>query len=362
MTTADRLLARMLDHPDLVPAVQQADPQTFCAVLDEVGLADAGELLALATPEQFLAAIDVSLWDWDGEKEAFDHQRFVTWLEVLFEGGGALVVRRLLELPEETITLAFLGQLYVLDVETLGVGMAGASWAEAELAERVLDACLYLELGDYVLVARQPTGWDVVIAALLELDRDHHDVVERLLEACARVSRSEIEREGLDTLLSEAESIAEDARAEKNDRRAVQGFVSAEDAAAFLRLADQTSPDALPSSTDAITRAYQRAYVPDTRPLSANTGLRALLEAQRPSSPPVELDLGEQRRGELAYLANLMLASGRVEGPAQAATTVVEVMRRGIARARALGHDPDVIASDRLFRLGWASSQLSAPR
>ena len=50
---------------------------------------------------------------------------------------------------------------------------------------------------------------------------------------------------------------------------------SAEDAAAFLRLADQTSPDALPSSTDAITRAYQRAYVPDTRPLSANTGLRA---------------------------------------------------------------------------------------
>ncbi len=39
--------------------------------------------------------------------EAFDHQRFVTWHEVLFEGGGASAVRRLLELPEETITLTF---------------------------------------------------------------------------------------------------------------------------------------------------------------------------------------------------------------------------------------------------------------
>jgi len=353
MTTADRLLARMLDHPDLVPAVQQADPQTFCAVIDAVGLADAGELLALATPEQFLAAIDVSLWDWDGEKEAFDHQRFVTWLEVLFEGGGSLVVRRLLELPEETLMLAFLGQLYVLDVDTLGVGMAGASWAEAELAERVLDACLYLEFGDYVLVARQPSGWDVVIAALLELDREHDDLVVRLLESCARVSRSEIEREGLDSLLSEAESIADDARAEKNDRRARQGFVSAEDATAFLALADQTPTDVLPSSSDAITRAYQRAYEPDTRPLPPNTGLRALLEAHRPSEPPPQIDVPDHRRGELAHLANLMLASGRVDGPAEAATMVVEVLQRGIERARALGHDPDDVEADRLFRLGW---------
>ena len=37
MTNADRLLARILEHPNLVPAVRQASPETFCAVVAEVG-------------------------------------------------------------------------------------------------------------------------------------------------------------------------------------------------------------------------------------------------------------------------------------------------------------------------------------
>jgi len=356
MTTADRLLARILEHPNLVPAVRQASPETFCAVVEEVGLADAGELLALATREQFLAAVDTSVWAWDGDAEQFDHAHFVTWLEVLYEGGGAQVVRRLLELPEETLVLAFSGQLFVLDTDTLGVGMAGASWAEAELAERVLDACLYLELADHVLVARQPTGWDVVVAALLELDQQHHDVVVRVLEACARSSASHIAEDGLESLLSEAETIAEDARAEKNDRRAKQGHVSAEDAAAFLRLAAQDSTDALPTGRDAITAAHLRTYEPEFRAAEPPSGLRALLEAHHgePAHVADVSALEGVRRSELAYLANLLLASGRVEGPAEAATLAVDVVAHGMARARALGEDLSEVEADRLFRLGWA--------
>jgi len=366
MATTDRLIARILDDPHLVEVVQSADAETFCSLLDEVGLSDSGELLALATPEQFVAAIDASLWDWEADAESFNHRRFVTWLEVMFEGGENLVVRRLLQLPQETLVLAFLGQLFVLDVETLGAGMAGASRDEAELAERVLDACLYVEFGDYVLVARQPSGWDTVLAALLTLDRDHHDVVQRVLDACCRASTEQIEQPGgLQSLLSSAETIAEDARAEKNDRRAKKGYVAPDDASAFLALAAATPTDRIPAETDAITRAYQREFEPQPRePAAHGRGLRDLLDREPPVLPAQalrrtldELDAPtrNERQAELAYLANMLLASGTVEGPAEAATLVLDVVHLGLEHARSLVADLDVtqISADRLFRLGW---------
>lgn len=364
MSTADRLLARILEHPDLVPAVQGADPQTFCAALAEVGLEDGGELLALATAEQIVAAADASLWRWDGGAERFDDARFVVWLEVLAEGGDAAVVQRLLELPEETLVLGFVGQLFVLDVDTLGVGMAGASWHEAELAERVLDACLYLELGDFVLVARRTTGWDAVVSALMALDREHHDVVVRVLDDCARASRAVVEEEGFERLLSVAETAAEDARAEKDDRRAKQGFVAPADAVAFLAEADATTCDVLPSEPSVMARAYAREYV--LQPTPTGSGLQTLLEQHRralPAAgpPPPVLDdawQSDERRRALAFVANALMAAGRSESPAEAAATAVRAVERGITRARALGHDPTQVSVDRLFRLGWASLAL----
>ncbi len=367
MATTDRLIARILDDPHLVEVVHSADAETFCSLLDEVGLADSGELLALATPQQFVAAIDASLWDWEGDAESFNHLRFVTWLEVMFEGGENLVMRRLLQLPEETLVLAFLGQLFVLDVQTLGAGMAGASRHEAELAERVLDACLYIEFGDHVLVARRPSGWDTVLAALLTLDRDHHDVVQRVLDACCRASTDQIEQAGgLQSLLSSAETIAEDARAEKNDRRAKRGYVAPDDATAFLALAAATPTDLIPADTDAITRAYQREFEPrPPEPPAHGRGLRDLLGRDPPKLPARalrrtldELDATtrDERQAELAYLANLLLASGTVDGPAEAATLVLEVVHAGLEHARGLEPDLDVatVGADRLFRLGWA--------
>jgi hypothetical protein len=67
------------------------------------------------------------------------------------------------------------------------------------------------------------------------------------------------------------------------------------------------------------------------------------------------------RRG-LAFVANALLASGQVDGPADAASEAARVVARGIARARTLGHDPDEVSVDRLFRLGWAQSTLPEPR
>lgn len=79
------LLARLIEDPDLPARIRELSSERFTALVHEVGVADAGELVALATTEQLVAAFDEDLFvnTRPGEREVFDRQRFVTWLEVL---------------------------------------------------------------------------------------------------------------------------------------------------------------------------------------------------------------------------------------------------------------------------------------
>jgi hypothetical protein len=377
--TTARLLLRILEEPGLVPAVQALDPPQLHALVRAVGIADAGELLAMATHEQFARLVDESLWTQDGTDESFDHRNFPTWLEVMGESGDAFVVERLHALPEETLVLAFSGQLLVLDVETLGMGMAGASAHAAQLAEKALDAALYLEFHDYTLVARREVGWDAVVSALLALDAKDHALVERILDACCRASTEYIDDNGgLYEVLSAAEAIEEDAHADRQARRAKQGYVDPRDAAAFMRLAEDANDVELPDERDAITRAYFRdldeiaeASMPDpTRltPLLRELGVAPVPRPALPSVAPTGLraalaELSTEsalaRERELVYLANVLVASGRGFSPVGAAQEAVRLCTRGLEHLTTDGRDPAELLEnttcDRLFRLGLAA-------
>src|SRR5690606_39207113 len=77
------VLARLLDEPQLVSAIRSLDTSTFHALVEHVGIADAGELVAMATDEQLLHVLDETLWSQrPGVTETFSHHAFVTWLEV----------------------------------------------------------------------------------------------------------------------------------------------------------------------------------------------------------------------------------------------------------------------------------------
>jgi hypothetical protein len=384
-TTTRRLLRRVLDEPDLPAAVRSLPPASLATLIGAVGIEDAGELLAIATPEQFVHLIDESLWQQDGPDERFDHQRFVTWLEVMFEGGDALVVEKLRALPEDTLALALTGQVWVFDSETLGIGMAGASAHEAELAEKALDASLYLELDNYTLVSRQGLGWDSVIAALLALDRVDHELVERLLEQCCRASTEAVDDEGgLYEVLTAQETMTEDALDGRDQRRSVAGYVSAADAVAFLRLAEATDLDAGVPPRDAITAAYFRAFdgraaapVEPPAPSSlaplleelggGTTRRRGLPTAQanrlRDAMAGLPADVRARRESELMYLANVLVAAGRGHSPVEAAQRAVQVCGDGLARLVAQGRDPrDTLhetTCDQLLRLGLAGTASS---
>jgi len=82
--------------PDLAAQIQSLAPPVLARLIGEVGLEDAGELVAFATTEQLARVFDEDLWASarPGEDERFDARRFVTWLEVMLEAGDAFGRRK----------------------------------------------------------------------------------------------------------------------------------------------------------------------------------------------------------------------------------------------------------------------------
>src|SRR6476659_6368681 len=101
------LLTRLLDEPGLVRAVQALPPRALLQLIDQVGLEDAGELVALATTDQLERIFDEDLWrsSAPGADERFDPARFALWLEVMLEAGEAFAADTLAGLDEELVAL-----------------------------------------------------------------------------------------------------------------------------------------------------------------------------------------------------------------------------------------------------------------
>ena len=107
--TPQKLLARVLETPELGAQIRSLPSPVLGKLIDHVGLEDAAELVALATTEQLSQIFDADLWrsERPGEDERFDAQRFLLWLEIMLEAGERFVADRLAELPQELVTLAF---------------------------------------------------------------------------------------------------------------------------------------------------------------------------------------------------------------------------------------------------------------
>jgi Family of unknown function (DUF6178) len=402
------LLRRVLDEPSLVAAVRSLEPRALRAWVERVGLEDASDLVALASDEQLLDLFDASLWKSEraGDDERFDPARFSTWLEVLLETGEEAAARRFIEMPEELLAFALHSQLLVLDSDELFSDLARAGARMAQEVESALESSLTLELDRYLVVSRRPDGWDALVSILTVLDRDQNPMLQGLLERCCAASTDYVDDEGgLLAVLSSAQTLEADAAADRDDRRARQGYVAPADARAFLALAREASADELLAETrpDPLTRAYFRER--DTSPAPREAGapeeaarsaagpddsgerlLAALREAEilpraQPLLAPPEQkldpfraglarladrdpDAHAQRMDELAYLANVLIAGAsreqRAYRPVEAVEAVIETCSAGLAHL--LGGPPgeesaaDALArhrADRLFLAGW---------
>lgn len=365
-----QLLARVLDAPELAPQVRALPGALLGRLIDHVGLEDAAELVALASTEQLSEIFDHELWQSTrpGEDERFDSERFLTWLEIMLEGGERCVAEHLAELPQELLTLALQRHLLVVRLVDLQRELT-ADDDEAAAAEKAFESCLSEELDDYQLIWRGGDGWDSVLAALLALDREHHGLVVDLLERCAELAREQIDDGGgLYAVLSSEDMLEADLAAERETRRAAEGYVAPSAARAFLRLALNPSAE-LARERDALTRAYFRDLERDPRrrlerapeppAVAPRRELRQLLDAagitvtaaapKLPggrAQPPLFTRALRQlaarnpsafaaRSEELAYLANVLLAGASLDGrrlrPAEAVEHALLGVRVGLS-------------------------------
>jgi hypothetical protein len=411
-SSSTQLLMRILDRPELVAAVRELPAPVLGSLIDRVGLEDAGELVALASSDQLQGVFDQDLWRAaaPGEDERFQPERFALWLEIMQEGGEAFLIEQLCALPRDLLTLAVHGLVLVVDMDALAEQFFEPS-PEQQRLERALEVPLFEEWEEFRLLARDPMRWDMVWAALLALDRDHHDVLRAILEQCCALSAEHIdENGGLYEVLTSAEMLEGDVAGDREDRRTGEGFVAPADARSFLELARRGGQL---EARDAVTKAYFRARAAnETRARPVESTARAsdlklpaptadvgrlveLLEdagvVEPPRPPPLvalaagpraagpeqplsllraalselrarEADAFAHRIEELAYLANVLITgtAGRQPRPVEALEQAIEICNTGLERAlgaerslaRAVALIEDTTA-DQLFRRGY---------
>ncbi len=374
------LLNRILESPEQVAAIQHLQPPVLTRLIHHVGLEDSGELVALASARQLARIFDDELWRnaRPGQEERFDAERFGLWLEVMLEMGADRAAQKLTEMDEDFLTLALSHHILVVDLEELALShrrhREGRLDAEA-LVDKALESSLSQEMDKYLVVARQPDGWDAVLAVLLALDEQHHDFLVRLLERSCYLSSEYIsDNGGLYQVLTASDQLAGDVAADREDRRAREGFMEPREAAGFLALARKGRV-----GEDAVTQAYWRSLesAPPPPPPSDDvqraagvegvaplTHLLREAEVLPPEQPPVALlGAGERAEGagtpallrealgwlreedahllsrrmsELGYLSNVLLAGASHDGRAlravEAAQAAVAACNLGLER------------------------------
>ncbi len=286
-----RLIARLLDTPHLAEIVQRLDPKQLHQLVLHCGLEDCGEILALATTEQLTRVFDHDLWTSGraGADEVFDADRFALWLEVLVELGPEAAARKLAELDFDFVAAAISRLVFVFDHELAVLEGAaaelGSEWESFDadaLTGAALDGRPSHELGGYTIVARHAGSWDALLSLLGSLDHGRHHVFARLMRRCARLSTEYIvDNGGLYDVLTTDQQLVADIAAAREDRREAEGYVSASQATAFLKLARAPRAGGAQPAADPVTAGYFRE-------LAARAKAHGRPSEAGPAAPPAD--------------------------------------------------------------------------
>jgi uncharacterized protein DUF6178 len=249
-----RLLARILETPNLARVVPRLPPEVLHRVIQSCGLEDCAELVALATPGQLTAVFDLDLWrparPGLNENDQFDADRFGLWLEVMMESGETVAARKLADVDADLAIAGLAQHIRVLD-PAAGVSADGIT----------------CDVGGYLLVARRSDSWDAIVGLLTSVASERPAYFHRVMRGCRGLSNSTPEIDGLDDLLPVDRQAMFDLAVSRERRREQQGYVSPAEARAFLQMSRgfRLEPDA-PSPANPIVRAHFQA-IESTTPM-----------------------------------------------------------------------------------------------
>jgi hypothetical protein len=364
-------------------------------LIRQVGLEDAGEIVALASSSQLARLLDEDVWvsGPHGEQEELSAERFALWLDVIAEGGDEAMAERLADLPFETLLLGYSKLVVVLDDDGLERKLRGLSEEDAEELEKRLDGFSQEQWHEFRLLSRTERHWDTAWSSLLSLDTRHGALLRSILEHCEGISRELlVEHDGIDEVFDALDELEDAARGGRDERRSREGYVALQDARAFLRIA--TSGLTYDSARDPVSQAYfrelqeaglgrsgakQRAKssatwvgrleaVGDERSVAKAVEEHRLFGVALAELTILAPEVGSVRKGEVAYLVNVLLsASQPLEQqlrPVEALEVVVQILSRGLLEQLGAEKESDSrsassvqvvadIPADRLFRVGW---------
>lgn len=102
----------IISEPDAARLVPSLPVQELYYAIKEVGLADAEELVALATPEQIQGFVDLDVW----ERDRLDEHRLDAWIDTLAAAGYEKLGQAIEGLDPEVVALWLQRQAVVYDV------------------------------------------------------------------------------------------------------------------------------------------------------------------------------------------------------------------------------------------------------
>ena len=356
------LVERVLRTPHLAEVVSRLQPEVLHRIIQRCGLEDCVELVALATPGQLARVFDLDLWraGAPGLDEQLDADRFGVWLEVLVES-GASVAASILAVSDAGLVSAALAQ-HVRVFDSLALTPFISLDGEEVLTNHSVDDSFRCDVGGYAVVARRAEFWDAITAVLKGLEEAHPERFLQVMRGCRRLSNSRPEIDGLDDLPDVGEQAVFDLAFDREGRRTAQGFVTAAEARAFLQMSrridlrhgalrsanpvarahfrDMERKAAPGTNSEAgllpERRAHEETDVPadavvEVVELLREAGVlspepRALLDRPRDDAPRLarihahlqfvrdfDGDLFSTRSGELAFLANAIVAGSSVQ-------------------------------------------------
>jgi Family of unknown function (DUF6178) len=324
---ARQRIAALLDAPDPEAAVQALPATDFYAMCKEVGLGDAGDLIALAAPEQIQACLDLDVWS--GEQLRDLDVR--PWLFALVETGPEKLTQVWRELDQElpALLLQRWCRIYQLAEEEV------PDWEEPP----------FVPTPDryYMLKVTAEDGDTVRLVELL---------VDRLYREDAVLARHSIRAAATEPVTE----LEEQLHRWRSGRLQDLGFAPLEEALEIYRPIDITKV-AIPEGTGDADRppAEARLLPVLAQPL-----------AQAPFLSRAVAKVADQQRleGALALLLNKVLAARRVEPSDTVAAAVaatygaatlslgLETLARGDVDLGA--HALSSMPLNRIHRVGWS--------
>ncbi len=231
-----QLLKTLTDNPALPAFVRRLQAPVLKRLIDQVGLRDAGDLIALTSTDQLREIFEVSLWESlvPGQAERLRPEKFLEWIDVMLDVSPAFAAERLIELGEDFVVANFAPLIGVIDA-----GVMSEHQADSERC--VCGYCALIERGvsleliaDYIVVAVYEDEWDSVRTTLLELDTEDAGFLRRVLARCCKAPTVRGAADHGETLL-------EDETYAREQRREQGGFVTPQIALMFLKIA-RTAP------------------------------------------------------------------------------------------------------------------------